>query len=100
MYRLPRGVARDDAEAARWFQMAADQGDAEARINLATMYALGEGVTRDFVQSFVWSRLGALGTSYPDMRALAERSTAMVAARMNPGEVAEAERRVRECELH
>ena len=39
-----RGVPEDDAEAARWYRLAADQGHAIAQHILGIMYAHGEGV--------------------------------------------------------
>jgi hypothetical protein len=41
------GVHQDFAEAAKWFQKAADQGDAEAESHLAGMYWTGDGVPKD-----------------------------------------------------
>ena len=38
MYDLGRGVLEDDKEAAKWYRKAAEQGHAEAQINLASMY--------------------------------------------------------------
>ena len=44
MYANGEGVPEDDAEAVRWYRLAADQGDADAQYNLGVMYANGEGV--------------------------------------------------------
>ena len=41
-----RGVSEDDAEAVRWYRLAAEQGHASAQFNLGVMYARGEGVFR------------------------------------------------------
>ena len=38
MYAHGEGVPEDDAEAVRWFRLAADQGDARAQGNLGAMY--------------------------------------------------------------
>ena len=37
MYYQGRGVTQDDAEAARWLRLAADQGDVIAQFNLGFM---------------------------------------------------------------
>ena len=37
MYENGQGVPKDEAEAARWYKMAADQGNATARQNLARL---------------------------------------------------------------
>ena len=42
-YAYGEGVVEDDAEAAGWLRLAADQGHADAQNNLGVMYASGEG---------------------------------------------------------
>ena len=44
-----RGVLKDEAEAVRWFRLAAEQGVADAQNNLGAMYGTGKGVLKDFV---------------------------------------------------
>ena len=58
-YTAGRGVARDDAEAVRWFRRAAEQGDADGQFNLAVMYENGRGVQRDQVEAVRLYRLAA-----------------------------------------
>ena len=41
LYANGQGVARDYAEAARWYRLAADQGIAEAQFNLARLTGAG-----------------------------------------------------------
>lgn len=43
------GVPLNYKEAVKWYQLAADQGDAEGQGNLGRMYANGEGVDRDYL---------------------------------------------------
>ena len=38
----------DYAEAKKWFQKAADQGDADSQYNLGSLYYDGHGVTQDY----------------------------------------------------
>jgi TPR repeat protein len=47
MYLSGKGVAENDAEAARWFRLGAQKGLADAQFNLAECYATGRGVTQD-----------------------------------------------------
>lgn len=47
-----RGVARNDADAARWFASAAERNHADAMTDLAAMYRLGEGVEKDTRRTF------------------------------------------------
>ena len=53
------GVSEDDAEAARWYRMAAEQGDAGAQYNLGVRYANGEGVPEDDAEAARWYRMAA-----------------------------------------
>ena len=56
MYDEGRGVAKDDAEAVRWYRKAADQGMASAQYNLGVMYDEGEGVTENNAEAVRWYR--------------------------------------------
>ena len=47
MYDEGRGVEQDATEAARWYGKAAEQGYADAQINLGLMYQDGRGVVQD-----------------------------------------------------
>ena len=58
-YRDGRGVARDDAEAARWFRAAAERGDALGQFNLGVMYSEGRGVARDEAEAARWYKKAA-----------------------------------------
>ena len=49
----------DYVEAARWFRLAADQGDAGAQFSLGFMYANGKGVPENDVEALKWYRLAA-----------------------------------------
>ncbi len=59
LYAEGKGVAPDDAEAARWFQRAAEQGDAAAQYNLAVSYSEGIGVRKDNAAAAKWFRRAA-----------------------------------------
>ena len=45
-----------DAEAVRWFRLAAEQGYADAQYDLGLMYAEGRGVVEDDAEGVVWLR--------------------------------------------
>jgi TPR repeat protein len=59
MYAAGRGVPQDDAEAVRWYRLAAEQGHGPAQSNLGLMYERGEGVPQDNVEAVRWYRLAA-----------------------------------------
>ena len=50
-YNLGTGVSLDFKEAIKWYLLLAEQGYADAKNNLATMYAEGEGVEKDYKKS-------------------------------------------------
>ncbi len=51
------GVAPDQQEAAKWYQMAADRGFANAQFKLGVLYAQGQGIPKDDIQAFMWFTL-------------------------------------------
>jgi TPR repeat protein len=59
LYAEGRGVAPDDAEAARWFERAAEQGEPMAQYNLGASYAEGAGVPKDMTAAARWFRRAA-----------------------------------------
>ena len=60
MYTNGIGVPRNDAEAVRWFLLAANKGYAQAQYNLGLMYALGLSVSQDNTEAVKWYRLAAV----------------------------------------
>ena len=70
MYDKGQGVPRDDAQAVKWYRLAADQGVAKAQTNLGVKYANGRGVPQDDVQAHMWFNLAAAqgqGETYRDL---------------------------------
>ena len=53
------GVAKDEAEAVKWFRKAAEQNVADAQYNLGVCYANGQGVTEDDAEAVKWFRKAA-----------------------------------------
>ncbi|MBB3143063.1 SH3 domain-containing protein [Halomonas organivorans] len=58
-YLEGRGVERDDALAARWFEAAASQGVIPAQNNLGSLYENGRGVEQDYAKAIHWYREAA-----------------------------------------
>ncbi len=96
MYRNSQGVPRDDAEAAKWCRKAADQGHANAQNNLAVIYSHGQGVPQDYAQAHMWYNLAA--SRYPpgEDRDRAVKNRDIVAKKMTPAQIAEAQKLARE----
>jgi TPR repeat protein len=98
MYKNGQGVPQDNAEAVMWFRLAADQGYADAQNNLGASYRDGRGVPQDYVQAHKWFNLAT--SRYPAFekgkrdRAVNDRD--LVAAKMTPAQIAEAQELARE----
>ena len=59
LYDRGRGVAKDDAEAVRWYREAAAKGHAMAQNNLGAKYLFGEGVPKNKEEAVRWFRMAA-----------------------------------------
>ena len=95
MYLDGDGVPQNDAEAVRWYRLAADQGHADAQYNLGVRYANGRGVPQDDVQAHMWYNLAASRSTGED-RELAVENRDRARARMTAEQVADAQRLARE----
>jgi TPR repeat protein len=84
-------VAQNDAEAAKWYKMAADQGVAGAQNNLGIMYVQGRGVGQDYALAHMWFDLAA-GQGVD----AAAKNRHQLTPLMNPAQIAEAQRLARE----
>lgn len=49
----------DQEVAAEWYRKTADQGCADAQLNLARMHTIGYGVLKNYLQALKWFRLSA-----------------------------------------
>lgn len=58
MYATGKGVLQNDAEAFRWYRLAAKQGNVSAQKILGFMYATGKGVQRDNALAHMWYNIG------------------------------------------
>jgi TPR repeat protein len=56
---LRRSLVSDYAEAVRWYRRAAEQGDANAQLELGTAYDTGKGVAQDYAEAAEWYRKAA-----------------------------------------
>jgi TPR repeat protein len=90
-YSNGEGVAQDNAEAAKWWQRAAENGDSEAQYKLGLLYYDGKGVPQDFVLAHMWLNI-ASASSY----ATAEEDRERVASQMTSAQISEAQRLAQE----
>jgi len=59
MYYNGDGVSKNLTEAARWYELAAAQGNVEAQFNLGVMFYNGEGISKNDNIAAKWYRLAA-----------------------------------------
>ena len=82
---------RDYATAVRLIRPLAEQGDASAQYTLGVFYDNGLGVPQDHISSYMWFDLSAA-----QGRDGAAAFRDLVARRMTPGQIAEAQKLTRE----
>ncbi len=80
----------DYATAANWFKKAAEHGVRDSQYNLAILYARGLGIEQSMVDAYVWL---ALAEAQGDTDAGGKRND--VAKRLSPGQLSEAQERVK-----
>ena len=90
-YDTGDGVQEDDAEAVRWYRLAAEQGHADAQSNLGGMYTRGEGVPEDLVYAYMRYNLSAAQGNET-----AQSNKDIIEQRMTREQIAEAQRLSRE----
>ena len=72
MYDAGEGVPEDNAEAVKWYRLAADQGNAFAQYNLGNTYYRGQGVPVNFVTAYAWLNIAA---AFGDESAIGNRQS-------------------------
>jgi len=72
MYEEGQGVARDTAEAARWYRQAAERGLPMAQMALADLYANHRGPAQDLVEALRWYPKAAERAYAPALHELAQ----------------------------
>jgi TPR repeat protein len=86
MYARGEGVSKDNAEAVKWYQKAADQGSATAQYSLGSAYHKGEGVPKNYLLSYVWTSIAAANGIQGLQAALDD-----LEKRMTPAQIEEAQ---------
>ena len=99
MYAQSQGVPRDYGKAVEWYRKAAEQGVAKAQFNLGLMYFDGLGVTQDYAEGAKWYRKAACRYPPGEDRDQAVKNRDIVAKRMTPAQISEAQKLAREWRL-
>lgn len=79
-------------EAVKWYRLSAEQGNTTAQLNLALMYAKGQGVTQDDVYAHMWWNIATLNGD-----SKAKENMDIISKRMTSSQLEEAQRLAREC---
>ncbi len=96
MYDNGQGVPQDYVKALQWWRKAAEQGYAKAQSKLGFMYDNGQGVSQDYVQAHMWYNLVASRLPPGMDRDRAVKNRNILAQRMTPAQIAEAQKLARE----
>jgi len=94
MYANAQGVPQNYAEAIKWLTLAADKGYAPAQLSLGARYADGDGAPQDYVRAYTWFNLSAAQGGLQSQEA--EKRRGIIAQRMTPEQIAEAQKLTRE----
>ena len=92
MYSSGQGVVQDQAEALRWYKLSAEQGHSSAQNELGIIYANGQTAPKNYSLGYLWLNLSAANGN-----SSAEKSRDLIAARMNPKQLAEAQKLAKKC---
>jgi len=84
------------ATAVREYRPLAERGHAKAQFGLGLMYGNGEGVPQDYVQAHMWYNLAASIFPPGEDRDKAVKNRDIVAMRMTPAQISEAQKLARE----
>ena len=79
------------AEVVKWYRKAAEQGHYFAQAMMSLMYDLGKGVPQDYVAAHMWFSLSAAKGQKKG-----PKNRDLVAERMTPAQIAEAQKLARE----
>ena len=82
----------DYATALSLWRPLAEQGHAFAQTNLGVMYARGQGVIQDNVYAYMWGNISASNGNE-----IGGKLRDMVARKMTPAQIADAQKLTREC---
>ncbi len=89
-------IRGDYATAIREWRPLAEQGNADAQFFLGFMYYKGRGVPQDYAQAHMWYNLAASKSPPGEDRDISVKIRDIVAERMTPAQISEAQKLARE----
>jgi TPR repeat protein len=87
------GLSQDYAQAAKWYRIAAEQGEAKAQARLGSLYCRGLGVPQSYAEAYFWESLAAAGAKQHRRASLVEIREEY-ASKLSPDELSEVQARV------
>ena len=96
LYVKGLGVPQDFTQARQWYEKAAGV-EARARIGLGGLYYFGQGVPQNDLRAYMWFTLGATDST-DDRQKLVTDLRNIVALRMTPAQITEAQRLAQQCQ--
>jgi TPR repeat protein len=90
------GAPRNSEEAAKWLLPLAQKGHGAAQFALGEMYYEGWGVPQSYIQAYMWVKLAAVRLPPGVERDLAVEGVDIIANKISPSQVAEAQKAARE----
>jgi len=76
----------------KWYRKAAEQGDADAQVNLALMYGNGQGVLQDMIAAHMWFNIAA-ANGHPDAAKLRD----IAAGKLSSSDIVKAQEKAKRC---
>jgi uncharacterized protein len=92
MYQSGLGVPQRYEDAVAWYRLAADQGLEDGQYDLGVMYFNGQGVPQNYISAHMWFNLVAARSHNVVIQAQAIKNRDLVATKMTPAQIAEAQR--------
>jgi TPR repeat protein len=98
MYSEGGAVARDYAEAMRWYRRAADQSDGFAAVAISDLYQNGQSVPQDYVRAYMWLILATQTNDSAAAKMAAWQQDYLAKYKMTQAQITEAQKLAREWE--
>jgi TPR repeat protein len=92
-YEYGNTVPQSYSEAARWYLIAAREGDPDGQFGIALLLTMGRGVPQQFAQAYLWANVAAAAKGTPKLIDLRDK----LAARLTPEALALAQRQAMAC---
>ena len=100
MYNYGQGVPADFPEAAKWYRLAADQGDAFSQAALGHLYLTGKLGPPDYEQAHVWLKVSIVNGDRDAERDLSKASNELTDDQRAVADGMAADWQVKNCAAH